>query len=181
MDKNDSNLNEDYLDFLGSESKRPPLKLKESIASFVHKELNPSFLKVFARLFSIQAIVGFVTLLICPQFEVAIANNQQVVVVLERYFGMHGCMAICGAIFVGSGALVASFLMKPEEIRKVRVGMFYEFPLIALIALLAFFILNQSIMPVMAVSWIIGASLAGILFFYSGFRFRMKDEFALSL
>src|SRR5690606_4132865 len=105
-------LENDYIDFMNSDDIQSPSHLDESIMSFVHADLNPSHKIVYFKLLTIQAFVGFLTMLLCPQFNYSLTNNYELFHYFHHQFGPIACSAICGAIFVGSGAIFAGYILK---------------------------------------------------------------------
>ena len=107
--------NKDYEDFINSEGSMPPQELDTKIISFVRYDLSPDMKIVFSKLLGIQAFVGVLTLLFCPQFELSLTNNHDLYHYFHYTFGTYGCFAICGALFIGSGAIFASYLLLDRE------------------------------------------------------------------
>ena len=67
----------DFLDFINSKGVNPPEELSNKILSFVKADLNPSHQIVFSKILSIQAFIGFLTLVFCPQFDHSLTNNYE--------------------------------------------------------------------------------------------------------
>ncbi|MBY0384713.1 hypothetical protein K2X05_06100, partial [bacterium] len=105
-----TNWESEFTDFLLTESVAVPQKLTETILTKIHNELNPSFLHVFKKISFIHLILGFFTLLFCPQFDISITSQLGLVPYLMQ-FGHEVCTFGCGAIFVGISVLVSSFYL----------------------------------------------------------------------
>ena len=116
----DPNDKKDFQDFLNSKGVNPPNELSNKILSFVQADLNPSHKVVFFKLLLIQAFIGFLTLAFCPQFNFSLTNSFDLFHYFHHKFGENICMAICGSIFIGSGAVFAAYLLKSAEIRKIK-------------------------------------------------------------
>lgn len=160
MDNNLEN-NKDFQEFLVSDGHSPPKQLSDDILYFVHRDLNPSHRLVFIKLLLIQTVVGIVTMLFCPQFELSLTNNYDLFHFFHRQFGRTICMAICGGIFMGSGAVAAAFILKGPELRKIsRTPLLYYFS-ISSIFLLGFLLLGANVYVEISAAWIVGACLVG--------------------
>lgn len=171
-----SSWNGDYLDFLSVEPQRPPSILTENLQTVVRKDLHPSVFVILTKLLPIQFFIGLLTLLVCPQFELSFLGNKKIFHFLLHNFGIYSCMAACGAFFIGSGAMVMSYLLKPEEIKAVRRAAFMHFPLLGLLSLFVFYFTTHQMFFDTAFIWWAGASLGGILSFYCGQKFRFWGE-----
>lgn len=155
----------DFLDFINSKGVNPPEELSNKILSFVKADLNPSHQIVFSKILSIQAFIGFLTLVFCPQFDHSLTNNYELFHYFHHKFGESICMALCGSIFVGSGALFAAYLLKPVEVRKVKESKFLYYTFISILALSSFFVLGSEIYLNLASYWLLGAIIGGLLIF----------------
>ena len=155
--------NKDYEDFINSEGSMPPQELDTKIISFVRYDLSPDMKIVFSKLLGIQAFVGVLTLLFCPQFELSLTNNHDLYHYFHYTFGTYGCFAICGALFIGSGAIFASYLLKKSEVKKIRSNKSLCYLAISLIAVSLFILFGAEIYLTAALAWLIGAILGGLL------------------
>lgn len=155
----------DFLDFMNSKGVHPPESLSHKILNFVQADLNPSHRVVFLKLLGIQAFIGFLTLIFCPQFDLSLTNNYELFHYFHYTFGTNICMAVCGSIFVGSGAVFAVYLLKPSEIRKIKEFKLLYYFSISIFALSIFFILGAKIYLTLSLYWLIGATFGGIAFF----------------
>ena len=164
----------DFLDFMNSQDIGPPDALSQDIIKYVHKDLNPSHLSVFLKLLGIQGFIGVITLIFCPQFNLSLTNNYELFHYFHYNFGKSICMIICGSIFMGSGAVFASYILKPYEIRKIRKSeVLYYFSLTS-IALLSFIILGAEVYLNLAGLWFVGSGVAGILLFEMNVNMRFR-------
>lgn len=160
------NRNEkDYLDFINSKGSNPSAELNNQITNYVRADLNPSHKIVFSKLLGIQAFIGFLTLLFCPQFEISLINNHQLFHYFYHNLGETICTAICGSIFVGSGALFAAYLLKSSEIKKIKNSKILYYASVSIIALSTLFIFGAQVYLNLAIFWFIGASLGGLVVF----------------
>jgi hypothetical protein len=157
----DPNEKKDFQDFMNSKGVNPPEELSNRILSFVHADLNPAHKVVFSKLLAVQAFIGFLTLTFCPQFNLSLTNNFELFHYFHHNFGENICMVICGSIFMGSGALFAAYLLKPNEIRK----RFLYYTSMSMISLSAFFLLGSDIYLTFAAYWLTGSTTGGLVIF----------------
>ena len=157
--------NRDFLDFMNSEGINPPGELNNKILDYVKNDLNPSHKIVFGKLLAVQIFIGFFTLIFCPQFNLSLTNNYELFHYFHHKFGESICMAICGSIFVGSGALLAAYMLKDSEIRKIEGSRFLYYFSIVSIALTVFLLFGADVYLNLAMFWFIGAYVGGLIVF----------------
>lgn len=155
----------DFLEFMNSKGVSPPEELSDRILNFVKADLNPSHKIVFSKLLGIQAFIGFLTLIFCPQFDLSLTNNHELFHYFHHKYGESTCMAICGLIFIGSGALFSSYILKSSEIRRIKESKFLYYMTVSIIALSVLFIFGAKIYLNLAFFWFIGAILGGVSIF----------------
>jgi uncharacterized membrane protein YjfL (UPF0719 family) len=114
------NSNSDFQDFMSNSDTKAPQALSQNILLNVKNKLNPTKKNVFFKLLAIQAFIGFITMLFCPQFELSLTNNYDIFHYFHRTFGHYGCMAVCGSVFLGSGAIFASMILSKEELFVIK-------------------------------------------------------------
>lgn len=110
---------QEFHEFLTLKEIQPPQHLDKVILRKVHEYLNPSKTRIFSKLTLIHAVVGTLTLFICPQFGFSPVNHVGILNFLMR-FGDPVCMFGCGAVFLRMSSLAASFFLHAEEIRVIR-------------------------------------------------------------
>ena len=154
----------DFRDFLQARSKATT-QADESIINFVNEDLNPAHKIVFLKLVAVQAFIGLMTMFFCPQFEFSLTNNHDVFHYFHHHYGKEVCMMVCGSIFLGSGALFASFILSQGEIKTIRKSRFIYFPAMAIIAISAFIVFGAQIHPNHLTFWSLGAIGSGMLIF----------------
>jgi hypothetical protein len=142
-----------------------PAKLRENIYSLVRKDIQPDHKIVFFKLMFIQAVIGFMTMAFCPQFEMSLTNSYELFHFFHRTFGHKICMFICGSIFIGSGALVANSILTKAEIKRIKGSSFLYYMAISLITVSAFLLLSQNAYLSLVPYWFTGATVSGIVFF----------------
>tara|TARA_R110002072_G_scaffold534_6_gene4082 strand:- start:256267 stop:256788 length:522 start_codon:yes stop_codon:yes gene_type:complete len=155
----------EYKDFLESETHSPSAELSNTILHKVRQDLNPTHTVVFSKLLGTQLFIGVLTLLFCPQFNLSLTNNYDLFHYFHHTFGEKICMAICGFIFIGSGAVFASYLLKSNEITKIKESRFLYYFSITTIALSTFLILGAQTYLYLSLYWFMGASFGGLITF----------------
>ncbi len=159
------NDKKDFNDFIDSTELSPPEKLSNRILNLVKADLNPSHKIVFSKLLAIQAFIGFLTLTFCPQFSLSLTNHYELFHYFHHKFGENICMAICGSIFMGSGALFATYILKSSEIRKIKKSRLLYYMSLSIIAFSTFFLLGSNIYLILATYWLVGSTIGGLVVF----------------
>ncbi len=161
----------EFADFLRSEPAEVPQKLTETILEKIHQQLNPSFLQVIKKISFIHFIVGFFTLLFCPQFNVSITSQLGLVSYLMQ-FGHKVCTFSCGVIFVGISIIVSSFYLDPEEIKVFKKYEFLQLLVLSSLSLGFFVSAGAEIVLSLGLIWQAGAIIGGILSLDLGWTLR---------
>ena len=171
---NKKNIPTDYVDFLLSEDTLPPTELDKDTLSFVKYELNPSAKIVFLKLLGVQGLIGFLSLFFCPQFNLSLTNNMELFHYFHHRFGQSICMILCGSIFLGSGAIFASYLLKPNEVEKIYQSKFLYYMALSILFLCFFLIFGVETYIGLVLPWFIGASLGGLVVFELNRAIRVR-------
>lgn len=175
-----TNWESEFTDFLLTEPVEVPQKLTKTILVKMHGELNPSFLQVFKKISFIHLVVGFLTLLFCPQFNISITSQLGLVPYLMR-FGHEVCTFGCGAIFVGISLLVSSFYLKPEEIKVLKKYEFLQLLFLSSLSLGFFVAAGAEIVLSLGLIWLAGATIGGVLSLDLGWLLRRRLQFKEAL
>lgn len=170
----DKKSSQDFGDFLDSNNSSTPEEVNARVLNYVKSDLDPSHRKVFSKLVCIQGFVGFLTLTFCPQFDLSLTSNDRLFHYLHHAFGANICMAICGSIFIGSGAIFASYVLSLNEIRKIKESKLLYYTSLSSLALASFALIGADVYATMSVFWFLGASLIGALFFECNRLLRFK-------
>ncbi|MBT4761519.1 MAG: hypothetical protein HOO06_07475 [Bdellovibrionaceae bacterium] len=154
-------LNEDFDDFLHNNHIKTPNSLSSLILKSIQSHTSPSHSVVFIKLLGIQCFIGIISLAFCPQFNLSLTNNYEVFHYLHHTFGANVCMAICGSIFVGSGAVFASYILRMNEVNLIYQNKYLYYLTVSLIAVSLFSFIGTDLYFKLAIFWIAGASLSG--------------------
>jgi hypothetical protein len=176
MEKKYVNEEREFMEFIDAESADPPIAVSEKIHKAVARDLMPMTWKVLLKFGMIQSAVAFITLLVCPQFELDLGLIRHDDAHLKALFGELGYMALCGAIFLSSGAVLAAVLLRAEELRAIkRIEYLYLF-LASAIALMIFWQLGMPTALASYAAWFIGAFGGSILGFAMIKRLRLAGH-----
>lgn len=154
---NKSKFKDDFNSFKNSPDKDVPKNLQENILKTINLELNPPHTTVFFKLITIQAFIGFITLLFCPQFNLSLTKNYDLFHYFHYTFGSSICMMICGSIFIGTGAIFATTILKVSELRMIRRNRFLYYVSITGIFISTLMVFGAQIYLESLGFWIIGA------------------------
>lgn len=169
--------NKDYREFMEAEPINPPREVREHIFSLVHRDLNPNPWLIFSKLSLIHLAMGLVTLSLCPQFGVRIFGEGLGVMRFFLPFGTYGCIALCGAFFVGASLFASSIILRPEELRVLRGHRLLQISALTFLSLGALVMLEAEVLLAFALAWIIGSILGGIAMLELGRYLRLNLHF----
>lgn len=172
-------MNEDFKNFINS-NKKSPVYLDDKVIKFIHGELNPNYLKVLFKLIMIQAFIGTLTMIFCPQFSYSLTNNYDIFHYFHMNFGAQACMLLCGCIFVGSGALFAATILTKPEVKKIKNHKYLYYTCLSIIFLSFFLLIGAKVYLNLVAYWILGATLGGTSLFEFGRFLNQKLIWALS-
>jgi len=160
-----SDYAKDYLSFIDSEKIDPPRELSHRVLDIIIAEMKPSHRLVLGKLILIQAFIGTITMIFCPQFSFSLTSNHDVFHFFHHKFGESICMIICGSIFMGTGALFASFLMKKGEIHRIKESRLLYYLTTSIFFMSIFYILGADIYLRLVSFWLIGSVIGGAIMF----------------
>ena len=162
--------NSEYQDFLNAGA-NPPQELSRSIFNIVHRDLNPSPIKVFFKVLLIHVVMGGLSIFGCPQFGMTPTGDMAVMKFLER-FGNTVCALGCGAFFILGTILVIGITLRPEEIKILRRAEFIQLCAILILSIGVFYVVANSVALSWTIPWFIGSLGAGVLGIEILFRSR---------
>ncbi|MBS1963240.1 MAG: hypothetical protein JST04_13575 [Bdellovibrionales bacterium] len=162
MEKNDlsKRIRQEFLEFANIEKIAVPKGLSETVLGTIRSELNPSSASVFLKLTLIHFFVGFATLSMCPQFGVSLTSSMGLMQYLMKY-GEGVCMLGCGALFLGASVLVASFVLKPEEVKVLRRNRVLLLSSLAALSLGILVGVGGEVVATLGLVWVLGAVVGG--------------------
>jgi hypothetical protein len=139
-----------------------PSTISEKILSNVKAEIIPDRRQLLLKVFVIHLLTAVVTLSICPQFGISTFKMNFNLMHTFMVFGMSACYLLCGAFFTASSVLMASFVLKRDEIRALR----FQKTLLTFTLLLSsvsfFLIMKPELFIEFALLWLIGAIVGSV-------------------
>jgi hypothetical protein len=163
----------EFSEFLAVDPLPVPDAMSARVIDQVHQELHPSALRVFGKVLLIQVAVGLFTLLFCPQFGISLTSNMGIMPYLIK-FGDNICMLGCGALFTALSLLVASFVLKPEEVRALKRHEVLQLVSLATLSLGAFVCVGGEVVLALGLVWLLGAVIGGALSLEGGWVLRQS-------
>lgn len=174
-----SNWEKEFAEFAAAEAVPVPTEISETILNKVSSDLHPSGIRVFLKTAALQTVLGFVTLLFCPQFGISLTSSSGIMPYLMKY-GDSVCMLGCGAVFTSLSLLAASLLLKPEEVRALKERQVLQLGFLVVLSLFAFMFLGGEVALSVAVAWSLGAIIGGALSLEAGWSVRMHYKRSLA-
>lgn len=170
-------MDSDYRDFIDTVPSSPPQAVSEHIFQWVGRDLNPSAWKVFAKLSLIHLFVGVVSVSLCPQFGVRVFGDGLGLMKYFLHLGTYGCMAACGAFFVGMSLLITALVLRNEEVRKLKENQILGLAALILLSLGAFLMADAEILIGFALAWVLGSFVGGVAALEVGWRLKVQHVY----
>lgn len=164
---------DEFAAFVEGCEENPPAPVASALLSRVLSDLRPSNFRVALKLALVLLFSAPANLFICPQFNLSFTHPSTFLREYFMAFGHTGCMAACGALFVGSTMLLAAMLLRPEEVRAVRASMLLQVMFVSLFSVGGFVCLGADMFLSAALVWLIAALVAGILSVELGWKLRL--------
>ncbi len=167
MKKKTESLQQEYDFFCNGESNQlqPKIASHSAIHEKILWDLKYGAWVSGAKVMLAQAFTGTASLLLCPQFHLGLTSQKYVVHTFHHTLGPAGCMLACGAIFLGSGALLGMLLLRQDEIQRLRFSFIGTFLLIALFAIFTFIVLGAEVYFKEGLWWVLGAFMTPAIIF----------------
>lgn len=166
------NKRHNFNSFLKEKPQKAPRSIEEALFEKVSQDLGVHPLYTWSKFTLIHTFIATVSLLFCPQFNLSLSGKKDLYHYFHQTLGHEGCMIVCGAIFLSSGALASAFLLKRSEVLHVRQSLMLAFTLLALVSLGIFFIFGAQIYLDLAGPWLLGAIMGGATTFNLSKAFR---------
>lgn len=152
----------------------PSVEISSRILYQAHHDLHPSFLKVFGLLALVHLVSSILTLSLCAQFDYRIFGSGPGLMKYFMIFGEYGCLAACGAFYIGTSLLIGALILKPEEIRMLRRHRALQLVTLTALSLGALIMLNATVVLGLAIAWFLGCVLGGLAMLELGWRLRLQ-------
>lgn len=161
----------EFAEFSAAEPTTVPEALSNAVFARVEADLHPSAFRVFTKTAAIHTIVGAITLVACPQFGLSYFGNHGLMHYLIQY-GESVCMLGCGAFFTVFSLLVASLVLRPEEVRAFKGNEILQLASLVTLSIGAFLFAGGTIVLTLALIWSLGAIVGGAISLEAGWAYR---------
>lgn len=160
----DKKWKSDFQEFKNSIGITPPEEVSERILAVVNEDLKVSPWGVFSKLSLIHLFSALFTLSLCPQFGFRVFGEGMGLMHYFMSLGSVGCPMLCGAFFLGTSLLIATFVLSREELRALRSHRLAELGALTLLSLGFFIMIDPgNVVASFAISWMFGSLLGGFL------------------
>lgn len=163
MKFNETEWLEDFRDFVEVDRVAVPEKVSHKILQSVARDLDPSPWWVFAKLFSIHAFVGTLSLAVCDQFGVSPFRTGFSLSNYFMKFGHSACMVLCGSLFLGLSVWMAWLALSREEFKVLGRHSLLQVSVLGAVSLAVFWGLGAQVFLEVAAFWFFGAMAGGLL------------------
>ncbi len=159
--KSESDLLQEFAEFIEAPQVSPGLALDEIVVKRVESSLLRSYWRLFPKLTLIQIITGLATLTICPQFGI---GGGHLPIVHEFHSGAPPLIfhLLCGVLFVGFGGLLSGLILQHNELAQVNRWRYRYFLAYAGLAYLILVLIGSEAFVASSLAWIPGALLGNI-------------------
>lgn len=166
-------MNKEYAEFLQSDVVQPPEDLSARVFQRITLLLNPLGRVVFAKILGLHAVVGFLSLAICHQFDInPFQTSFSLSDVLMEFMGHRACMVFCGVFFVATTFVLAGFLLSIEELKVLRRNRWVQTASLGMLSLAILFFAGAEVALSMGIYWWVGSWLGGLLSAEAMYKYR---------
>ncbi|MFT6631194.1 MAG: hypothetical protein ACJAS4_001143 [Bacteriovoracaceae bacterium] len=174
--KDHNSYQKDYSSFKSSNELAPTQDSRQAILKHIKEDLSVEHKSVFFKTLLIQAFIGTLTLLFCPQFNMSLTNNFELFHYFHHTFGDQICMTICGGIFIGTGSFFASTILKASELRLITNHKFFYLFFISGFLITGLLLFGAEIFLAGLVFWLAGALISGSFIFECAHYIKGKRQ-----
>lgn len=160
MKETNSNLQEEFKEFISLSPQNPPAQLSDLVRNQVLSSLQPQMRTVLAKFFLIQAFAVALTLTVCPQFGINPLKIHGLMGIYMQY-GPHFCMLACGVTVLALSFVISGLLLRFEEWKIIKRLEYWIIPGLAFTVLGIFSAAGELVMLELAGLWLLGAFLGG--------------------
>ncbi|MBC7539683.1 MAG: hypothetical protein H7281_12745 [Bacteriovorax sp.] len=140
-----------------------PGPLNERITKAVYNKLHPKMSALVAKVFAIHMATAVVTLSMCPQFGFSTFKLHFNLMYSFMVFGMPVCNFLCGLFFTMTSTIMASIILKRDEVRALKFHKTLASSLLILTSIGFFGIMNPDFFLEFSFLWLLGAILGVVL------------------
>lgn len=143
--------------------KNVPPHINEQILKEIYERLHPKTSHVILKIFSVHLMTAVLTLSICPQFGITFFKSPFNLISTFMIFGMPICNFLCGLFFTTASIVVASFILKRDEMRTLKYNKILVTAALLLSSIGFFSIMNSTFFLELSLLWLIGATMGIIM------------------
>lgn len=163
---------QDYEEFVDCDC-APSQEVTNKLMNKMNRLMNPNSLLVFSKVFSINILVGFLSLAICHQFGLNPFNTERSLDSWFMHVGGHQvCMVLCGVVFITVSILAAGFVLNIEEVLKLKQNKFLQVASLSLFSLAFLFLIGAEFALGIGLLWLAGALVGGLVATETVWRFK---------
>lgn len=134
-----------------------PKNLTEKIHNDINGRLHPKLSHLIAKLFTTHALTAVITLSVCPQFGFKIFKLPVNLMNSFMFLGMPFCFFLCGLFFTATSIVVASVVLKRDEMRALKFHKTLSAAAIILGSIGFFGIMTPNLFLEFSLLWLLGA------------------------
>ena len=162
----DKNLNADYCAFVAEGGECVSPLSNDAVLCYVRADLRRHHRQIFMKFLAVQAVMGLLTLLFCPQFDLSLTSNVELLHYFHHYYGASICALLCGAIFTAPGAICAAYMFTHDEVQTIKTAGSRYHLAIAALALLVFYVCGADVFSYTTLLWFVAAGMAATGLFF---------------
>ena len=114
-----------------------PSGISSKVMRDIETRLSPNLYTILGKVFLIQVIISFLTLFLCPQFDIGFYLRPGLFDWMNEY-SRTLCTSTCAAFFIGIGAFTTSFLISFDEKRVIGMKYLIYYFILGFITILLF-------------------------------------------
>ena len=168
----DKSFNADYCAFVAEGDECVSSSSDDVVLSYVRSDLRRHHRQIFVKFLLVQLVMGLLTLLFCPQFDVSLTSNVELMHYFHYRYGAGICALFCGAIFTAPGAICAAYMFTHVEVQTIKTAGSRYHLAIAALALLVFYVCGADVFSYTTLLWFVAAGMVAMVLF--GFSLRVR-------
>ena len=137
--------NNEFLKFINSKDSLPSSELDNKVRTQISNSLAITLSKVVRKLSLVHFASAILTLSFCPQFGIGPIGGGEGITSLVLQYGQLVCGLFCGAIFMGTTALISLFVFNKAEVTVLYKNSFWLFPLIAVLSVVVLMLFGHTL------------------------------------
>lgn len=161
MNDNEKKVFAEFKEFLSHKSSVPQ-ELSQKILESIRRELTPTAVFVFSKIFVVHLVIGTLSLAVCDQFGINPFNTGFSLTEYFMTFGHSVCMMLCGFLFLSLTTVFSKVVLNRNEFIVLKNNTFIQVFFLSLLSLIFFLLLGAKIVFSAAAFWLIGALLGGV-------------------